>query len=91
MSRLPSARAISPTTGWMHEKEFILELIPTDDHSAGSCFITAKLLQQRKTLKVEYYLRIHERAALEKGPWKDFYEFVTIVPFLSHRVMNNID
>jgi len=62
----------------MHEKEFILEPVSTDDHSAGSCFITAKLLQERKTLEVEYYLRVCECATLEKGPRKHFCDYRAI-------------
>lgn len=79
-----SASTISPATGWMHEKEFILGLVPTGDHFAGSCFITAKLLQKRKTLEVEYYLQVRRSAVLEK-----FEKFLW--QFLSHYAINDID
>lgn len=69
----------------MHEKEFILELIPMGDHPAGLSFTTAKLLRARKTLGVEYYLRVREyvkrKIFLERILGKK--NFTTIVSYLS--------
>jgi len=75
----------------MHEKEFILELIPTGDRPAGLSFTTAKLLQTRKAFGVEYYLRTLERAFLKEvfkkrkkeKNYNPNYVYVCVVLFLS--------
>lgn len=84
----------------MHEKEFILELIPTGDRPAGLSFTTAKLLQTRKAFAVEYYLRTLERAFLKEVFKKKKREQIIILTvcvcvcvsyYFSHCIINNIN
>lgn len=87
-----SAGAISPTTGRMHEKEFILELsFLRAITPPGLSFTIAKLLRARRTFEAVYYLQwvSRKRATLKKIREETLRDFRFILPY--NQINNRIN